>query len=63
MDFLRWDGKAVFVNDNRLKPIVANMMPDLIKMYDQMGWELGFFTIEGGSAEICNVTNEKKKLF
>ena len=63
MDFLRWDGKAVFVNDNRLKPIVANMMPDLIKMYDQMGWELGFFTIEGGSAEIVNVSNQKTKLF
>ena len=63
MDFLRWDGKAVFVNDSRLKPIVANMMPDLIKMYDQMGWELGFFTIEGGSAEIVNVSNQKTKLF
>ena len=63
MEFLRWDGKAVFTKDERLLPIVANMMPQLVEMYKQMGWELGFFTLEGGSAEICNVTNEKKKLF
>ena len=63
MDFLRWDGKAVFTDDNRLLPIVANMMPQLVQMYDQMGWKLGFFTIEGGSAEIVNVSNQKTKLF
>ena len=63
MDFLRWDGKAVFVKDDRLLPIVENMMPDLVAMYRQMGWEFGFFTLEGGSAEIVNVTNTKQKLF
>ena len=63
MDFLRWDGKAVFVNDDRLMPIVANMMPQLVEMYKQMGWELGFFTLEGGSAEIVNVSNQRTKLF
>ena len=63
MDFLRWDGKAVFVDDPRFMPIVANMMPDLVKMYDEMGWKLGFFTLEGGTAEIVNVSNSKTKLF
>jgi len=63
MDFLRWDGKAVFVEDPRLMPIVANMMPDLAKMYDEMGWKLGFFTLQDGSAEIVNVSNQKQKLF
>ena len=63
MDFLRWDGKAVFVKDDRLLPIVENMMPQLVAMYKEMGWELGFFTIEGGSAEIVNVSNQKTKLF
>ena len=63
MDFLRWDGKAVFTDDNRLLPIVANMMPQLVQMYDQMGWKLGFFTLEGGSAEIVNVSNQRTKLF
>lgn len=62
-DFLRWDGKAQFVEDPRLMPIVANMMPDLAKMYDEMGWKLGFFTLEDDTAEIVSVSNEKKKLF
>ena len=62
-EFLRWDGKAVFVEDPRLKPIVANMMPDLIKMYDEMGWKLAFFTLQDDTAEIVNVSNQKKKLF
>ncbi len=62
-DFLRWDGKAHFVEDPRLMPIVANMMPDLAKMYDEMGWKLGFFTLVEDTAEVVSVTNEKKKLF
>ena len=62
-DFLRWDGTAAFVEDDRLMPIVAEMMPDLVKVYDEMGWKLGFFTLEGGSAEFINVNNQKKKLF
>ena len=63
MDFLRWDGRAVFVDDPRLMPIVANMMPDLAKMYDEMGWKLGFFTLQDDTAEIVNVSNQKQKLF
>jgi len=63
MDFLRWDGKATFVDDPRFMPIVENIMPDLVKMYEQMGWKLGFFTLEGGTAEIVNVSNTKQKLF
>lgn len=62
-DFIRWDGKAEFVDDPRLMPIVENMMPDLAKLYSDMGWKLGFFTIVGGSAEVVSVTNQKKKLF
>ena len=63
MDFLRWDGEAKFFKDDRLMPIVENMMPELVAMYKQMGWELGFFTIEGGTAEMVNVSNQKMKLF
>jgi uncharacterized pyridoxamine 5'-phosphate oxidase family protein len=63
MEFIRWDGNATFSDDPRLMPIVENMMPDLAKLYKQMGWELGFFTLEGGSAEYVNVSNEKKKIF
>lgn len=63
MDFLRWDGKAVFTKDERLLPIVENMMPQLVAMYKEMGWEFGFFTLEEDTAEIVNVSNTKKKLF
>lgn len=63
MDFLRWDGVATFSDDPRLFPMVKKMMPDLTDMYYQMGWTFGFFTIEGGSAEVVNVSNQKKKLF
>ena len=62
-DFLRWDGKAVFTDDPRLMPIVENMMPDLVKMYNEMGWKLGFFSLEEGTAEVVSVTNQKQKLF
>ena len=62
-DFIRWDGKAVFSDDNRLLPIVENMMPQLVQMYKEMGWTLGFFTLEEGTAELVNVSNQKTKLF
>jgi len=62
-DFLRWDGKAAFTDDVRLMPIVENMMPDLAKMYKEMGWKLAFFTLVDGTAEVVNVSNQKKKLF
>ena len=62
-DFLRWDGKAKFVEDIRFLPIVENIMPDIAKTYAQNGWELGFFTLVDGTAEIVNVSGQKKKLF
>ena len=61
-DFLRWDGIATFCDDPRLMQITENMMPDLCNMYAKMGWKLGFFTLENGSAEIVNVNNEKKRI-
>ena len=62
-DFIRWDGKAAFSDDPRLMQFVEKAMPDLAAMYKQMGWTFGFFTLEGGSAEYCNVSNEKVKIF
>jgi len=62
-DFLRWDGVATFKDDDRFMPIVKEMLPELVQMYEQMGWKLGFFTLEGGCAEIVSVNNEKKKIF
>jgi uncharacterized pyridoxamine 5'-phosphate oxidase family protein len=63
MDFLRWDGKAVFVKDDRLLGIAAETMPAIVEMYKQNNLELGFFTLEDGTAEFVNVSNKKSKLF
>lgn len=63
MDFLRWDGKAVFVEDPRLMAVVENVMPDLAKMYRDNGLKMGFFTLQDDTAEIVNVSNQKQKLF
>ncbi|WII07241.1 pyridoxamine 5'-phosphate oxidase family protein [Methanomassiliicoccales archaeon LGM-RCC1] len=63
MDFLRWDGKAVFSDDPRLLPMLKAVMPELAQMYFDMGWSFGFFTLEGGSAEVVNVSNQKIKIF
>ena len=62
-DFLRWDGKAVFVDDPRFMPIVENIMPQLVQMYEANGWKMGFFTLEGGTAEVVNVSGNKTKIF
>ena len=63
MDFLRWDGKAVFSDDPRFLPMLKAVMPELAQMYFDMGWSFGFFTLEGGSAEVVNVSNQKIKIF
>ena len=61
-DFIRWDGKAVFSNDQRLAMAAGATMPDIVKVYIENGWNMGFFTLEEGSAEIVTPT-EKTKLF
>ena len=62
MGFMRWEGKAVFSDDARLEGIALAIMPDVVKMYKEMGWKLAFFTIEDGCAEVVNVQNEKQKI-
>ena len=62
-DFLRWDGKAEFSDDPRLQAFVEQNVPAIAQMYAANGWKLGFFTLEGGCAEVVNVDNSKQKLF
>ncbi len=63
MSFLRWNGKAVFCEDPRFMEAAKAVMPQVVDMYNEMGWKLAFFTIEGGSAEVVSVNNTKDKLF
>ncbi len=62
-DFMRWDGKAVFSNDQRLALAAGAAMPEVTKMYIEMGWNFAFFTLEEGTAEIVGVDNSKTTLF
>ncbi|MBR3409570.1 MAG: pyridoxamine 5'-phosphate oxidase family protein [Candidatus Methanomethylophilaceae archaeon] len=61
-DFVRWDGKAVFSNDQRLAMAAGAAMPEIVKAYIDNGWNMGFFTLEEGTAEIVSAF-EKTKLF
>ncbi|MBR4226082.1 MAG: pyridoxamine 5'-phosphate oxidase family protein [Candidatus Methanomethylophilaceae archaeon] len=61
-DFIRWDGRAVFSNDQRLAMAAGVAMPEIVQMYIDNGWNMGFFTLEDGTAEIVSTT-EKTKLF
>jgi uncharacterized pyridoxamine 5'-phosphate oxidase family protein len=62
-DFLRWDGTAAFVEDPRLLPIVDNLMPDIVALYKERGWQFGFFTLRGGSAEIVSVDGTHRRIY
>ena len=62
-EFLRWDGKAVFTEDERLDAIAAEAMPQVAEMYKENGWKLAFFTLDGGHAEIVKIDNTKIGLF
>ncbi len=61
--FLRWDGKAVFYEDDRFMEAAAAVMPQVVQMYKNMGAKLAFFTLEEGSAEYVYVDNSKETLF
>ena len=51
-DFLRYDGEAKVVKDDALLDKVREAMPDIMGLYDQNGWEMGLFCLDGGHAEI-----------
>ncbi len=50
--FLRYDGEAKVVKDDALLDKVREIMPDIMGLYDQNGWEMGLFCLDGGHAEI-----------
>lgn len=61
-EFLRWDGKAVFSDDERLVAIAAKAMPQVMDMYRENGWDMAFFTLDCGHAEVVNANNTKVAL-
>ena len=62
MGFLRWDRTAVFSDDPRLEGACQALMPEVYKMYQEMGWKFKYFTLENGCAELVKADNSKEKI-
>lgn len=60
-EFLRYDGRAHFVDGAPLMGKVREIMPQIMDMYDKNGWELGLFYLEDGHAEIRGMMDLKEE--
>ncbi len=59
-EFLRYDGTATVVKDERLAARVRKALPEIMAMYDSNGLEMGLFYLENGTAEICTALGQKE---
>ncbi|MBR4459408.1 MAG: pyridoxamine 5'-phosphate oxidase family protein [Clostridia bacterium] len=59
-EFLRYDGAAKVVRDEKVMAAVREAAPQLMAMYDQNGWEMGLFYLENGWAEIRAMMTQKE---
>lgn len=60
-EFMRYDGEAKVVNDDKLIDKVREVMPQIMEMYDKNGWEMGLFYLEKGHAEIRAMLDLKEE--
>ena len=60
-EFMRYDGTAKIVKDEALLAKVREVMPDIMALYDQNGWEMGLFYLENGHAEIRGMMDLKEE--
>ena len=60
-EFMRYDGEARVVKDDALLQKVREVMPQIMAMYDQNGWEMGLFYLENGHAEIRGMMDLKEE--
>ncbi len=60
-EFLRYDGKVKLVKDEKILSKVREIMPDLMAMYDNNGWEMALFYLEDGHAEIRGMMDCKEE--
>ena len=59
-EFMRYDGTAKVVKDEGLLEKVREIMPQIMALYDQNGWEMGLFYLENGHAEIRGMLDLKE---
>lgn len=50
-DFMRYDGVATVVKNEKVMSMIREMAPQIMEKYDQNGWEMGLFYLENGHAE------------
>lgn len=50
--FMRYDGEVVIVKDDALLEKTREVIPQIMKMYDKNGWEMGLFYLKNGHVEI-----------
>ena len=60
-EFMRYDGIATIVKDEKLLDKVRQIMPQIMDMYDKNGWEMGLFYLENGHAEIRGMMDLKEE--
>ena len=60
-EFLRYDGNAKVVKDDKLIEKVRTIMPQIMDLYDKNGWEMGLFYLENGHAEIRGIMDLKEE--
>lgn len=60
-EFMRYDGIAKTVNDEKLLDKVRQIMPQIMDMYDKNGWKMGLFYLENGHAEIRGMMDLKEE--
>ncbi len=59
-EFMRYDGRAKVVKDDKLLAKVREIMPQIMDLYDKNSWEMGLFYLEDGHAEIRGMLEQKE---
>ncbi len=60
-EFMRYDGRAKVVKDDKLLAKVREIMPQIMDLYDKNGWEMGLFYLEDGHVEIRSMLDLKEE--
>jgi len=60
--FLRFYGKAEFINDPKLFDKMMEIMPSVGHLYKSKGWKMAFFTLKPARAEFRNIFSIEETL-
>ena len=53
--FLRYYGEAILEKNDEVVEKAFEIMPDIKKVYEENGWEMGVFYLDNATAEIRNM--------